>query len=363
MGRDLIYETILRPLLFQLDSEAAHHLAHRAATIATPLLSGLSGCFTYPGNDLKVSAHGLDFSNPVGLAAGFDKNGRLLSVLKHLGFGFVEIGSITARPSSGNPRPRLFRLPADQALINRLGLNGDGAEAVAERLKKSAFELPVGINIAKTNDPSITGDAAIADILFSFSQVKDLPVSFITINASCPNTKEGQLAEKHNLTVIFEEIQKNNSRNLPVFVKLSPDSTQQLIEDIVLGAVTFGLAGFVCGNTTTSRNDLATSATIIDNYGAGGLSGAPLKPLALDLCRKVFALKSANQVIIGVGGVSSGQDAYDFIKAGANAVEMYTGLVYHGPTLPKQINQELSRLLKRDGLTLSQAIGINHNRG
>jgi dihydroorotate dehydrogenase len=360
MCRNRFYETFIRPALFQLDSETAHHLAHDIAISSAWLLKRLSGCFTYSQSDLQTQIAGMTLANPVGLAAGFDKNGQLVSILGSLGFGFAEIGSITARPSQGNPRPRLFRLTKDEALINRLGLNGQGAEVVAKVLQQKKLSLPIGINIAKTNDPNIAGDAAIADILFSFNQIKNLPIQFITINASCPNTKEGQLTEKHNLSVIFEEIQKMNSAQIPIFVKLSPDSTPELIENIVAAASQFKLAGYVCGNTTTTRNHLKTSATEIDSIGMGGLSGPPLKPLALKLCRAVYKLKSAEQAIIGIGGISTGDDAYAYIRAGASAVEVYTGLVYHGPNLPMDVNTELSELLKRDGLTLSQAIGLDH---
>lgn len=360
MCRNQIYETLVRPLLFQLDSESAHHLAHQVAVSTTPLLHGLSGCFTYADADLQVTLFGISLKNPLGLAAGFDKNGKLVSVLGSLGFGFAEIGSVTARATAGNPRPRLFRLPKDEALINRLGLNGDGAQAVAAALEKKQFSLPIGINIAKTHDPDITGDAAIEDILFSFNQVKNLPVQFITINASCPNTREGQLAEKQNLSVIFAEIQKNNPTQIPVLVKLSPDSSDELIETIVSAAREFNLAGYVCGNTTVSRNNLKTTVSQIEQIGAGGLSGPPLKQLALKLVACVYKLKSAEQSIIGCGGISTGADAYDYIAAGASAFEVYTGLVYHGPNLPMDVNQELSELLKQKGLSLSQAIGINH---
>lgn len=353
----MLYETLLRPILFQLDAEQAHHLAHRAALLMGPIWPSLSRLFSYPGDDLKVDLAGLSLSNPVGLAAGFDKNGKLVSVLGHLGFGFAEIGSVTARPSPGNPKPRLFRLPQEEALINRLGLNGDGADAIAGRLTAGGFSLPIGLNIAKTNDPAIQGDAAIEDMLYTFGKVRDLPIGYLTINASCPNTKDGIIEETRELAAVFSEMGKENRRQLPIFVKLSPDSSDQLIEDIVACATRHGIRGYVCGNTTVTRNNLHAPAFEIERIGNGGLSGPPLKQLALELCGKVCKIKAADQIIIAVGGISSGQDAYDFIRAGACAVQIYTALVYHGPSLPRRICTELSHLLERDRITLQQAVG------
>jgi len=357
MDSTYFYKKYIRPLLFSLDSETAHGLAHEAGHLAAPLFPLLSGEFKYSRHDLAVNLAGVLLSNPVGLAAGFDKNGFLTSMLGNIGFGFAEIGSVTGKPSSGNPKPRLFRLLEDDGLINRLGLNGDGADAVAQRLKGSRLSLPVGINIAKTNDPNIKGDLAVEDILHSFRAVKDLPAIYVTINASCPNTKEGILEEKKQFATIFSEMQKLNTRQLPIFVKLSPDSSEELLNDMVEEASINNLAGCVCGNTTTTRNSLKTHADTIAKIGMGGMSGRPLKALGLSLCRRIFKLKQDNQTIIGVGGIFSGQDAFDYIVAGATAIEIYTGLIYEGPTLPKRICEDLSQLLKSHGLTLAQAIG------
>ena len=352
-----IYHWLVRPLLFQLDPETAHHAAHVAARALAPAWPILSGLLTFRSPELQTTMAGTPLANPVGLAAGFDKNGTLVEVLGYFGFGYAEIGSVTARASQGNPRPRLFRLPDDQALVNRMGLNGDGAAVIAKRLAASRFSLPVGLNIAKTNDPEIRGDKAIQDFLTSFSHVRDLPISYITVNASCPNTREGRLAEKEELSAVFAEMQKENRRGLPIFVKLSPDSPDELLGDIAEAAHRFGLAGFVCGNTTTARPSLKTPPAEAERIGAGGLSGPPLKELALNLCRRVYRLKGKDQAIIAVGGIGSGADAYEFILNGAAAVQLYTALVYRGPRLPRIICAELVQLLARDGLTLAQAVG------
>lgn len=357
MDHSIFYKRYIRPLLFKLDSEAAHGLAHQVGHLAGSFFPLLAKDFQYQGNDLSVNLSGAQLKNPVGLAAGFDKNGLLASMLGNIGFGFAEIGSVTGKPSTGNPKPRLFRLIDDEGLINRLGLNGDGADVVAQRLSKTNLSLPIGINIAKTNDPNIKGDLAVEDILHSFKAIRDLPAIYVTINASCPNTKEGILEEKKQLATIFSEVQKLNTGKLSLFVKLSPDSSDQLLSDMVEEAVRHDLAGYVCGNTTTTRNSLRTNTQTIQKIGAGGLSGRPLKALGLSLCRRIAKLKNPHQTIIGVGGIFSGQDAFDYIVAGATALEIYTALIYEGPTLPKQICEELSALLRSCNLSMDQAIG------
>jgi dihydroorotate dehydrogenase len=356
----VFYKNLLRPILFRLDPEDAHHLIHSFARNGWLLWPLLKNGLDYKKDDLACDLFGHRLSNPIGLAAGFDKNGDLVECLNCFGFGFEELGSVTALAREGNPKPRLFRLEKDEAVINRLGLNCEGADAVAAKLAKSRFSLPVGLNIAKTNDPTIVGDLAVQDILNTFSKINSLPLAYVTINASCPNTEEGIVTEAAQMRTAFAEIQKVNSQQLPILVKLSPDSSRQLIEEMVEAASAGGLAGFVCGNTTTSRANLTTNAARINEIGNGGLSGPPVKTKALQLCEVVYSLKSPSQIIIGCGGVSSGQDAYDFVTAGASFVQMYTGLIYGGPGLPLLINQQLAAILKRNTQTLQQAVGANH---
>lgn len=357
MPRDAFYEDLLRPLLFAVDPEEAHDLAHRLIRIFDWSLDMLP--YRYTGTDLCTTIAGKVFSNPVGLAAGFDKNATLLDIIGRIGFGFAEVGSITARARDGNPRPRLFRLKDDSGLINRLGLNGEGADVVSERLKGTTPSVPYGINIAKTHDPNIVGDSAIEDILYSFKSVREVDCAYVALNVSCPNTREGVMKERRELDVVLAEMQKLNANRRPIFVKLSPDSSGQLIQDIAELASRHRLAGFICGNTTTTREGLKTSASRLDEIGPGGMSGAPLRPLSLELCRKLARVKSKSQQIIAVGGISSGADAYDFVRSGASAFELYTGLIYKGPSLAKQICVELSDLLKRDRISLSDAIGAD----
>lgn len=342
----------VRSLLFQMDPEDAHTLAIRLAPFACNFAA-----VPFYDDRLHTQVAGQMFQNPVGLAAGFDKNGKLTDCLARFGFGFAEIGSITAQSTSGNPKPRLFRLVEDEAVINRLGLNGDGAEMIAQRLHASGFSLPLAVNIAKTNLPSVKGHAGVSDMIRSFDLIKDLPLSFVTLNASCPNTHEGIMQEGEELDQILVSIQKLNGGRLPIFLKLSPDSSEELLEKFVESACRFGINGFVLGNTTTTRGGLKTPSSKVETIGNGGLSGKPLKEKALQLVKRVYKLKQDDQDIIGCGGIASGADAYEFIAAGANAIELYTGMIYCGPDLPVRINRELFDLLKMNDQTVSTAIG------
>ncbi len=354
-----VYRDFIRPLLFKLDPEQSHHLAHKFIAHYRPILSALSSNFIYAGKDLQVSLFGKTLSNPIGLAAGFDKNGDLVHALKYLGFGYAEIGSISAQPHVGNPRPRLWRLPADDALINWLGLNSEGAISVSQKLANSQFSLPVALNIVKSNRPDIKGDLAWQDLLFTFRTIRHLPALYVAINVSCPNTAEGILQETQMLSSLLEHIHQENPAKLPILIKLSEDGDQALTQQMVEIGKKYEIAGYICGNTTRQRPKLKTPGHIVDSIENGGLSGPPIKQLILPLCRKVYELKETTQIIIGNGGISNGQDAYDYIRAGSTAVQLYTALVYEGPGVVHKINQELSSLLKRDKLTLVQALGID----
>ncbi len=342
----------LRTLLFRMDPEQAHTLAIKLAPLAASFGAGI-----FQDERLKTTCAGVKFANPVGLAAGFDKNGRLTGCLAKFGFGFAEVGSITGQSSAGNAKPRLFRLVEDEAVINRLGLNGEGADTVAQRLASADFSLPIGVNIAKTNHPSIKGEKGVADMLHSFQCVKDLPLAYITLNASCPNTHEGIMQESEELDQILAGVEKLNTKQMPVLLKLSPDSTPELLETFVASACKYGIKGYVLGNTTTTRDGLSTPSDAVQSMGNGGLSGRPLKARALELVKRVYQIKEKNQDIIGCGGIASGSDAYEFITHGARAVELYTGLIYGGPDLPARINKDLCRLLKGNDLTVETAVG------
>jgi dihydroorotate dehydrogenase len=352
-----MYRDIIKPLLFQLDPEQSHNLAHTFIGKFTPLLAATSGDFVYSHDDLQLNLFGKTLSNPIGLAAGFDKNGDLVHALKYLGFGYAEIGSITGQPHEGNPKPRLWRLPADNALINWLGLNNQGAAHIAEKLAASNISIPIGITIAKTNKPDITGNLAYEDMLTSFRAIRHLPILYVALNVSCPNTIDSILEEAGILSSVLEQINKENPAQLPILLKLSPDSDSRLIEEVMAMGKKFALTGYICSNTSLSRAEVKTMNA--RSMKVGGLSGPPLKALALTLCRRIYELKQDKQIIIGCGGITNGQDAYDFIRAGSTVLQLYTALVYRGPSVVRKICEELSTLLKRDGLTMSKAVGID----
>ncbi len=311
---------------------------------------------------------GLHFANPVGLAAGFDKNAELVRFWPSVGFGFAEVGSVTALPSEGNPRPRAFRLPADRALINRMGLNNDGAEAVAAHLaelkKPEGFVL--GINVAKTHDPSILGDDATEDFRTSVHHL--LPFAdCLALNVSCPNTAEGKTFEESEaldalLAAVMEERAAQNSLT-PVLVKFSPPvSVDDMgnVDELIALSLEHGVEGFIATNTASDRKGLRSSKARLSDIGAGGLSGRPLAERSTALVRHLFRKTNGAVPIIGVGGIDSPETAYERIRAGASLIQLYTGLIYEGPALIKRINKGLVRLLQRDGFgSVGEAVGVD----
>jgi len=366
----MLYPT-LRPLLFKLDAETAHRMVSASARVAQRIAPSLiASTFGFEHESLRQKVWGIDFPNPVGLAAGFDKNAHLIRFWEKIGFGFSEIGSVTARRSKGNPRPRAFRLPEDRALINRMGLNNDGAERIARRLARAVRPglRPLGVNLAKTHDPTILGEEAVEDFRRSFSLVAP-HASYVVLNVSCPNTKEGKTFEEPDaldqlLRVIFSERNKMGS-DVPVLVKLSPPCSERVIfdshvEEIVRLSLDHGVAGFVATNTAPDREGLCTPSEMVSSIGSGGVSGAPLAGRSLRMIRYLFRKTEGQVPIIGVGGIASPEGAYERIRAGASLIEVYTGLIYEGPGLVKRIKEGLVALLERDGYAnVSEAVGLD----
>jgi dihydroorotate dehydrogenase len=327
---------------------------------------------TVRGEALSQNILGSVFPNPVGLAAGFDKNAEQLGAWGSLGFGFCEIGSVTARPSAGNPVPRAFRLPDDRALVNRMGLNNDGAEAVAARLEalpKNSRAIPIGVNIAKTHDPGIVEDEAIEDFVRSVSLLAP-HADYITLNISCPNTAEGKTFEEPEaLDALLERVMffKETLALPPVLVKVSAPGVGAgglmefgALNELVDIALSRGIAGFVATNTARDRVNLVTDPSHLAAIGRGGLSGRPLAERALATLRRIYVRTGGDVPVIGVGGIDSPEEAYARIRAGASLVQIYTGLVYEGPGLVRRINRRLLRLLERDGFdNVSQAVGAD----
>jgi len=360
------YKNLVRPALFQLDAEEAHELGQRLLPASSGLMEVVSNYYLRALEPalalLETSLAGQKLSHPIGLAAGFDKNAHLVAELAGIGFSFGEIGSVTARPSSGNARPRLFRLPADRAVINRLGLNGEGAAAVAARLGrkigKDGQPLPIALNIAPSNVPA--GKIALdEDIAQTFWYFKDLPLTYVTINTSCPNTHEGVLKESSQLKNILVRVGMLNSQSLPIFLKLSPDSTDDFLNHTIEVSKEFAVKGFVLGNTSITRDGLVTSPEIVAAVGNGGLSGEPIRERALDLVRRVARLKEPDQEIIACGGISSAADALAAIRAGARAVQLYTALIYEGPFHIIRLRRDLALELRRLARPLESLIGVD----
>jgi dihydroorotate dehydrogenase len=360
------YKNFVRPALFQLDAEDAHELGQRLLPASRGLMEVVSnyylGSLDAALNLLETSVAGQALAHPIGLAAGFDKNAHLAAELAAIGFSFAEIGSVTARASRGNPRPRLFRLPRDGAVINRLGLNGEGATAVSARLAKvisaQQSRFPLALNIAPSNVPA--GEIVMEeDIATTFASFKDLALTYVTINTSCPNTHEGVLKESSQLKNILERVSALNHQALPIFLKLSPDSSDDFVGRTLEVAREFGVKGFVLGNTSTTRNGLITAPDIVAAAGNGGLSGEPIRMRALNLVRRVAKLKSNHQEIIACGGISTADHVLDAIRAGACAVQLYTALIYEGPFHIIRLRRDLALALSRLGKPLRSLIGAD----
>ena len=293
-------------------------------------------------NKLKREYFGLKFPNPVGLAAGFDKDAKLIDELGCFGFGFIEIGTLTPKGQPGNDKPRLFRLKPDQAIINRMGFNNEGVEAAVERLKKRNSNILVGGNIGKNK--VTPNEEAFKDYEITFNQLFD-HVDYFVVNVSSPNTPNLRaLQDKGPLTEILTKLQSLNdskAQRRPLLLKIAPDLTNEQLQDIVDIAKEVKLDGLIATNTTISREGLKTSANRIEEIGMGGLSGKPVRERSTEVIKYLREHLGEDFPIIGVGGIMSADDAVEKIKAGASLVQIYTGFIYEGPGLIKQINKKL----------------------
>jgi len=341
----MIYNSLVKSLLFKLDAEQAHSTMHRFAETASgssTLKTLAKSLYNYQSAKLSQQIWGLTFRNPIGLAAGFDKNGQIPEIMEALGFGFVEVGSITANPNTGNPKPRAFRLPKDRAIINRMGLNNDGAQTVVKRLKNKKLSIPLGINIAKTHDPKIMGDAAIQDYVQSFNEAKKV-ADYITVNISCPNTTEGKTFEDPAaLDELLSALKiRDDARVVPTTVKFSSDLTKNKLLQLLEICENHRIHGYVACNTSSSRKGLQTSESELDDIGRGGLSGKPIANKSVQIVEWISEATKGQKPIIGVGGIDDFSTALKMLLAGADLLQMYTGLIYEGPGLVKSINRQL----------------------
>jgi len=348
----MVYRTFVRPILFRLPPETAHELALHSLSLIPPRL--ISRPFLNP-----ISRFGLSFPNPVGLAAGFDKNGIALQSLAALGFGFIEAGTVTYHPQPGNPRPRLFRLSKDQALINRAGFNNNGAAAFAKRVEQHRPNCVLGVSIGKSKITPL--DRAIDDYVASFELVHSL-ADYIAVNVSSPNTPQlRDLQQSEQLASLLAALQSRNTDfKKPILVKLSPDLTRAEMESIVEVIDRLQIDGIIATNTTVSRDSLQTDPKRVAACGEGGLSGKPLKHRSTQMIADLYRLTRGRIPLIGVGGIFTAEDAWEKICAGASLVQLYTGLIYQGPGIAHEINEGLSRILAREGFAnLDEAVGCH----
>jgi dihydroorotate dehydrogenase len=348
----MLYD-IAKPFLFRLPPETAHSLVHTGLRVSqrTPLSGLLGRYYTVDDDRLRTEQFGQRFPNPVGVAAGFDKNAEIPGALQSLGFGSVEVGGVTAESQSGNARPRMFRLAEDEGLINRMGLNNHGADAVGRRLLRTDVDVPVGVNIAKTEH--VAPDDAPADYRRTYERVAE-GADFFVVNVSCPNSQGfEELQNRDSMAAIFETLVDAGAS--PLLVKLSPDLPEPAVEDALAIVREFDLDGVVATNTSTGRPASLRSA---HRSETGGLSGKPIESQATEMVR--FVAERVDVPVVGVGGVASAEDAYRKIRAGADLVQLYTGLVYRGPSIARDINRGLLDLLDRDGFdSVEAAVGAD----
>ncbi|MBB6378413.1 dihydroorotate dehydrogenase [Pseudonocardia eucalypti] len=353
----------------RIDPELAHHLGFGLIRLvaALPGIGRLLRSRLAPTDPaLRVHALGLDLPGPLGLAAGFDKDALGPDALTALGFGFVEVGTVTADPQPGNQRPRLFRLPADRALVNRMGFNNAGAAAASQRLRaRPAGAAPVGVNIGKTK--VVPEREAVSDYVASARQLADV-AGYLVVNVSSPNTpglRNLQAVEhlRPLLTAVRGALHRPGQRRVPLLVKIAPDLADPDVDAVADLALELGLDGIIATNTTIRRDGLRSPEAEVAALGAGGLSGSPLADRSLEVLRRLRARVGDRLVLVGVGGIETAEDAWERIQAGATLVQAYTGFIYGGPFWPRKINRGLLRLARESGhATLAEAIASSRAR-
>lgn len=374
-GRDALntvfYKHVLKPIFFTMDPEVVHdRMTAVGKTLGKFALGRWLTRWSFFSNSASLHQNlgGMRFYSPIGLAAGFDKNAELVGVLPQLGFGFAELGSVTGEKCSGNPKPRLWRLKKSEALVVYYGLKNDGAEVIAERLKKSLAKVRktklgrrfiFGLSVAKTNcQATVDRQAGISDYAKAYRLLRD-QADYITVNISCPNAFGGQpFTDAESLEALLKELDKLYIDGKPVLIKLSPDLTVDQIDQILEVAECHRVDGFICTNLTKNRDN----AKIIDEVvpEKGGISGKVVAGMSDDLIAYVYRKTGGKKIIVGVGGIFSAQDAYNKIRLGANLVQLITGMIFEGPALISRINLGLADLLKKDGFKhISEAVGVD----
>jgi len=338
-----MYKLFIRPIFFLFDPEKIHHFTFKWIRITSPFLGGvLKSFYEVKDKKLEKNVFGLNFKNPVGIAAGFDKNAYLINDLENFGFGFIEIGTVTPKPQVGNPKKRLFRLPKDQALINRMGFNNLGVDEVVKQLKKKKTSLIIGGNIGKN---TVTPNAeAKPDYVYCFNALYHY-VDYFVVNVSCPNVKDLTKLQDvdflEDLLSTLKQLDAQKKGNKPILLKIAPDLNRQQLDDIVELIAKTKIEGVIATNTSSGRENLNTSTQEIVAIGNGGLSGKPIKEKSTEVIRYLAQKSNKSFAIIGVGGIFTPEDAKEKLDAGADLVQVFTGFIYEGPSLVKKINQSL----------------------
>ncbi|HAS58855.1 MAG TPA: dihydroorotate dehydrogenase (quinone) [Algoriphagus sp.] len=346
-----MYKSLLKPLLFLKKPEAAHHLTFDLTklTFNLPIVkSALKANFRLDDPLLEREVFGLKFKNPVGLAAGFDKDAKLIDEMAMLGFGFIEIGTLTPKPQEGNPQPRLFRLPQDEALINRMGFNNGGVLEAVERLKKRKSDVIVGGNIGKNK--VTPNENAVDDYLYCLEALHPY-VDYFVVNVSSPNTPNlRDLQEKEPLKALLSAVKSANDKKekpKPILLKIAPDLTDGQLDDIIEIVLETEIDGVIATNATIDRSALKTDKNQVEAIGAGGVSGKVLKNRSTEVIRYLNQKSIGAFPIIGVGGIYSAEDAIEKLQAGASLVQVYSGMIYEGPSLIKRIKKGLLAYFSR----------------
>ena len=336
---------IIRSFLFLFDPEKVHHFTAKAIhlVLAIPGMKWVwKKMYVLEDERLEKVVFGLKFKNPVGLGAGFDKDAKMFNDLAYCGFGFIEIGTITPIGQAGNEQPRLFRIKEDEGIINRMGFNNEGVEIAAERLKKKKTKIIIGGNIGKNK--LTANDNALSDYLITFRILFPV-VDYFVVNVSSPNTPNlRDLQEKEPLMALLSELVKENNQHespKPILLKIAPDLTDGQLDDIIEIVENSKIQGVIATNTTVSRKNLKTNPETIESFGAGGLSGKPLKNRSTEVIRYLAEKSNKAFPIIGIGGIHSEADALEKLDAGADLIQLYTGFIYEGPGLIKRINKAI----------------------
>jgi dihydroorotate dehydrogenase len=340
-----MYRAIIRPLLFLLRPESVHRmvvLMIKAAFLVPGMKPLVRSFYSVRDENLRRKVFGLTFENPVGLAAGFDKNARFFNQFSAFGFSFIEVGTVTPLGQPGNPRPRSFRLKRDRALINRMGFNNDGAVAAARRLGRRRTRMIIGANIGKNT--STPNERAVEDYAKAFLELYD-SADYFVVNVSCPNiTDLSHLQDRELLDGILSRlgsIRAQKALKKPILVKISPDLNKRQIDDVIELTGRYGMDGIVATNTTITREGLKTDPKRVESIGSGGLSGMPLRQRSTEIIRYIHEKTGGELPVIGVGGIMSPSEALEKLEAGASLVQIYTGFIYEGPSLVRRINRSI----------------------